>query len=1152
MCKLDNDSSDKQDVPNQSSDTQDVPSVNIRCGPLDNDAWVVGLRVGHDHPARCNRAPTRFHFVLDNSGSMGRNSVLAKDCFAELVALANGPCSLIAFESSATLVGDYFQSPTELRAAILPRQGGTNITAGLEAAVEVIKRAEMKEAESDCMRTHHVLVLLSDGAHTTGPRPEQRLPVVGAELQAAFPRLRLSVVVVGVTRNSDTSMGMVMKQSLETVSLPALEPIYFASTPTMMNEVLSQMHEGLACMQGSVVTVCAPEGCLFVRAVGDAGVRSIDLLAEPHEQALLCLGPVAPSELFVDDAAVSCLPAPTDPKDFDVELTSLALQQLVDAVRARRVAVGAEVVRPALQQLRTWVSALEARAAEQRAASSSIELHLARATPAQRLAQQKALKRATQDARELSNQLAEIEAHTSNDSASQAAFLTGARSKYGAKALIRASAHGDGGVDPATRLRDLKTDLALIAPKMKQALREDFCEKLADLSQDTRDQLRVRLVTVLANSHQSSIQALCTAGISSARLDADAALADLVDSGEAVESLLVVTGRMRQSYLSLYSAWEQLKDWCDPATDVAGCSSEYQLLMSLGMLGYPIDVQRRAATQMDPYAMDVTCVRAALADTASLSTALQSDQVVVPPEGGVAVQDLLLLVDPDVPRASRLAQSSILLKEAYTSVVLCRDLHMFTGNKMRIALHAHALLAAVQPPEPTLRKQDLEAQLQRQYLGRAFQCAQCSFGPIDHFACGDLEAHHGEDVGGAIINNACPRCSWFSEDLSDWPKWDGKVPQEAQEATASGATAKGMTAASVEIALRICYSARVLWKSGADSEAHTLCEKLSNWEESLTSADGVDHPVQLLLAMAVVDELPATALGVVPLLAMLNEVCARKARGELRQLSGTEEPAVMAAARKRVAGFLSVTTASAPQTRPLEESEPTRQAVAETCCAEYALDPESFDFKGWVRDTLQPWAPALIFVKRLRAALQTREGGWPQLSRDMEAGPKAYADLVQVLQRPAGDKESLRTFLGVEKASEAPRVLATIAAQAFLHQSSQLRRTTAVGGNLVETLGDVRDSNTLRALCVELRMATYEERVVAKVREWGQLGASLVFQRARAVDLDQYSHMCGTHVHGLDKPTFWGLWNAAKGEKAKEFLSRSNQGFVAKYGAASR
>merc|ERR1712048_525966 len=136
---------------------------------------------------------------------------------------------------------------------------------------------------------------------------------------------------------------------------------------------------------------------------------------------------------------------------------------------------------------------------------------------------------------------------------------------------------------------------------------------------------------------------------------------------------------------------------------------------------------------------------------------------------------------------------------------------------------------------------------------------------------------------------------------------------------------------------------------------------------------------------------------------------------------------------------------------------------------------------------------------------------------------------------PMGKDETLQEFLGVERATEAPRILATIAAQAFLHQSSQLRRTTAVGGSLQEPLGDVRDSNTLRSLCVELRMAIYEERVIAKMREWGQLGASLTFQRARAVDLEQYSHMCGSHVHGLDKQSFWGLWRAARGDKVQAF-----------------
>lgn len=451
-------------------------------------------------------------------------------------------------------------------------------------------------------------------------------------------------------------------------------------------------------------------------------------------------------------------------------------------------------------------------------------------------------------------------------------------------------------------------------------------------------------------------------------------------------------------------------------------------------------------------------------------------------------------------------------------------------------------------------EKDLVAQLRRQYLGRAFQCARCSFGPIDHYACGDLGAHHGEEVArGVSVNNACPKCDWFSDDISDWPQWDGTVPAEAlqQGNVANGVQkAAAPTAAALEIALRICYSARTMWHTGSESESRQLVDKMASWE-TLTAADGIDHPVQLALAMAVCDDVPDDALGQVPMSMLLNEVCARHARNELRMKVGTDESAVSAEAHKRVSAFLGVSSASAPATAPLEEPEPSRQAVEEACCAEYSLNSDDFDAKSWVRDTLSPWVPLLSFVKCLRSILKCRGGGWNQLAKDMEAGPKLYEDVIVALQQPPSPGESLRAYLGVRRAEVAPRVLSTIAAQAFLHNCSAQRRTVAVGGNLHEPLGDVNDSETLRKICVALRMAVYEQRVAAKMREWGRLGTDISFQKARAADLNQYSSMCGTHVHGLDKPTFWGLWRAAQVggyEKTMQFLRTANSGFVNKHG----
>ena len=60
------------------------------------------------------------------------------------------------------------------------------------------------------------------------------------------------------------------------------------------------------------------------------------------------------------------------------------------------------------------------------------------------------------------------------------------------------------------------------------------------------------------------------------------------------------------------------------------------------------------------------------------------------------------------------------------------------------------------------------------YLSRgddSHQCPQCGCGPIEHFACSDLtESSH----------NRCPSCSFASENISAWPKWDGELCESLQ------------------------------------------------------------------------------------------------------------------------------------------------------------------------------------------------------------------------------------------------------------------------------------------------------------------------------------------------------------------------------------
>lgn len=1139
------------------------PLARARQTQLDASTWAVGLTLAAEHPALLERPRTRFHFVLDNSASMGRQTEQARTCFSELVAVANGPCSLTVFSGTAVTLGESFTSPASMRAAVLPQQGGTNISDGVAAAVRIVTRCE--ESDNGRCRIHHVLVLLSDGHHNRGPLPREHLPELGRALRRAAPSIQLSVVVVGVTSSSDTSIGMLLKQSLETVALPSLEPIYFAATPHSMGEALAQMHQGLAGIRGGLMRVSVVDSsdeCGLVSAVGEAPAQHLRLHAQESERALIFTGTAPPQALLVDGSFVRCT-ARESAADFDSELAAAALEELMEGVRLRRVANGAESVRGALRQLTCWTSAMEARLAAQRVAPGGepSTLRLAGAGPCSRVAQHKAAMRALHGARELRNQLADIEALRTNDSAGQAAFLTGARSKYGAKALRRAAATPAGdAAGGGSQLQNLLADVERVAGKMRTALREDLCAKLTTLTEEARQGLRIRLAAELPpRVPRNKIDAICFGAAGHGAVPEDLALdnelAELVDGGLVARLLWEAAGAGRRSYLSLQTAWEQLREWCEAASDAASiCHTEYELLMYLGTLGHPIEVQRRAATQMNPFAMEVTRVRAACADTASLCCALRSEQPVVPPEGGTAVEDVLVLVDPDVPRASRLAAFSTLLGEVYSSVVLCRDLHMYTGRAMRVALHGHSLLASVQPGLPSVSESDLEAQLRRQYAGRAYQCSQCSFGPIDHFACDDLLAHHGEHAGrGARINNACPRCGWFSSDLQDWPKWDGTVPKEAlQTASMVADVDQGYSAAMLEVALRICYSARAFWRPDTDGDAQRLCVKLAQADEPLTAADGVDHPVQLLLALAICDDVPHEALETPSVMALLNEVCARRARDELRICAGTDESAVAKAARHRVAQFLGVAKDSSPDAAPVDQPEPPQEAVRAACRTDYAVDGSDFNYRAWISEAVRPWVGAMIFVRRLREHLGNRSGGWEQLGWDLETGPRAYADVIDALRAPPGPLGSLAAWLDVQP-RDLPQVCAAMAAQAFLHHSSQLRRVRAVGGTSAEPLGDVRRSTTLQEMVVDLRMSFYMDDVASKVQEWHRVGTDITIARARACDIAQYSHMCGSHVHGLSKEAFWGLWRAAKadghnGEKVREFLRRANQGFQSKHG----
>jgi hypothetical protein len=78
-------------------------------------------------------------------------------------------------------------------------------------------------------------------------------------------------------------------------------------------------------------------------------------------------------------------------------------------------------------------------------------------------------------------------------------------------------------------------------------------------------------------------------------------------------------------------------------------------------------------------------------------------------------------------------------------------------------------------PSPEVLAQQFKA-----LYPNARMCGNCGLGPVDHMACSNLQSHHGERCGRGAINNACIRCNWFANNISDWPLWDGKIANEIQ------------------------------------------------------------------------------------------------------------------------------------------------------------------------------------------------------------------------------------------------------------------------------------------------------------------------------------------------------------------------------------
>lgn len=342
------------------------------------------------------------------------------------------PGIVVVFSASAVVASRSVRCAQDMDAIVLPSQCNTNITAGVVTAVQTIVDA------APSPDTHIVLTFLSDGDHNQGPPlDDATLGTLRRQLRA----LNVTVVVVGVGASSNTSLGMKIKTNLENVTVPGLDSIYFAPSASDMTSVLGRLQQSLKAHVGDGAAV--PLRCT-THLFSDTGKDTATVFVSTDTPALVLLrnigessGVCAMPPVLVLDAhdtdAVKVMPVAV--VDLDVDTVTEVIDAQVVRLSQMGVARGAAAIRPQLDELKTFIQACS----DAVASFSSEPLPTWSAMrPSQRAMALKVFRRSEVSFREQLNRVEELRCGVVNDSARQAAFLTGMQKKYGAKAVRRA------------------------------------------------------------------------------------------------------------------------------------------------------------------------------------------------------------------------------------------------------------------------------------------------------------------------------------------------------------------------------------------------------------------------------------------------------------------------------------------------------------------------------------------------------------------------------------------------------------------------------------------------------------------------------------------------------------------------------------------
>lgn len=373
----------------------------------------------------------RYFFTVDNSGSMGNYSTVLTNIIVSglldnfsnpsLSSIKLLPSSLIEFSQHATILSQNIKSSKDLKSIKFGEQGQTNITWGVETTCDEILRTNKEN--NNC---HNIFVFLSDGQHNVGPVPESFSSYARKFKER---NIKLSVIIIGIS-NSDNKIGMKIKTELETLELTDLQSIYYVSNHNEMNKTLFDLTNLL---NNSLIKSHSVN--ITLENQSDSFFGEEKVISKSFSNSLTFLAKTQSNVININGVSITATETP-----ITIQNLEAVFSYYIPQFSRLRLTHGLKKIEKSLQSLEELINLFDQiqNNLNSDQTASVNDIGKIKLKPSQRLEILKKSRGFISQTSELKNLINKMKISITNDSKSQANYLTGMDKKFSSKAVTRA------------------------------------------------------------------------------------------------------------------------------------------------------------------------------------------------------------------------------------------------------------------------------------------------------------------------------------------------------------------------------------------------------------------------------------------------------------------------------------------------------------------------------------------------------------------------------------------------------------------------------------------------------------------------------------------------------------------------------------------